>query len=182
MQRKASCFLFSLRFIRGRINLTWTKNGVTDLVHIWDKIKMHEKSKVHINNVFSYSMLGKSNILTQLNSAHRNAIVEHNEKVDKNRYVLNIIINCIRFCGALELALRGHDESNESENKGVCVFQFLIGNPYIKLRFRICLKDFSRTYEEIELKLCRDITWGLNCYAHFSQPDPTRSKVTKSVN
>lgn len=98
---------------------TWTKYGVTDLVHIWEKIKTHEKSRVHINNVFSFSVLGKSNISTQLSAAYRQTILAHNEQVDKNRYVLNIIINCIRFCGALELALRGHDESDDSENRGV---------------------------------------------------------------
>lgn len=38
----------------------------------------------------------------------------HNEQVDKNMYVLNLIINCIHFCGKLELALRGHNESEDS--------------------------------------------------------------------
>ena len=43
-------------------------------------------------------------------------IEKHNEQVDKNRYVLNLIINCIQFCGALELVLRGHNETEGSEN------------------------------------------------------------------
>ncbi|KAF4514077.1 UNVERIFIED_CONTAM: hypothetical protein B566_EDAN018909 [Ephemera danica] len=33
--------------------------------------------------------------------------------------MLNVIINCIRFCGAFELALRGHDETESSNNPGV---------------------------------------------------------------
>lgn len=98
---------------------TWAKSGTSDLVHIWEKMARHEKSKSHIANVFSLSMLGKTNITTQLNSAYRQSLIKHNEQVDKNRYILNIIINCLRFCGKLELALRGHDETNESENKGV---------------------------------------------------------------
>ncbi|CAH1103534.1 unnamed protein product [Psylliodes chrysocephalus] len=98
---------------------TWSKKGTDDLVHIWDKMKSHEKSKVHMNNVFSFSMLGKLNIKTQLNSAYRDALIKHNQQVDKNRYVLNQIINCIRFCGAFELALRGHDEKDNSENRGI---------------------------------------------------------------
>lgn len=114
---KHAFFCFPCTLFGGEV--TWTKNGVTDLVHIWEKIKTHEKSKVHINNVFSFSVLGKSNISTQLSAAYRQTIVAHNEQVDKNRYVLNIIINCIRFCGALELALRGHNESDDSENRGV---------------------------------------------------------------
>lgn len=98
---------------------TWSKKGTDDLVHIWDKMKTHEKSKVHMNNVFSFSILGKINIRTQLNSAYRNDLIKHNNQVDKNRYVLNKIINCIRFCGAFELALRGHDEKENSENRGI---------------------------------------------------------------
>lgn len=93
--------------------LSWSKVGVTDLVHLWGKIKTHHKSKVNMNNVFSLSMLGKANTENQLNSHYRLAIAKHNEQVDKNRYVLNLIINCTRFCGALDLALRGHDESEE---------------------------------------------------------------------
>jgi hypothetical protein len=40
----------------------------------------------------------------------------HNEKVSNNRYILNVIINCICFCGTFELALRYHDESETSLN------------------------------------------------------------------
>lgn len=54
-----------------------------------------------------------------MDSAYRRAVEEHNQKVAQNRYVLNIIINCIRFCGAFELALRGHDESDTSNNPGI---------------------------------------------------------------
>jgi hypothetical protein len=43
----------------------------------------------------------------------------YNEKVSNNRYILNEIINFIRFCGAFELALRGHDEKDTSLNSGI---------------------------------------------------------------
>jgi len=32
---------------------------------------------------------------------------------------LSKIIDCIRFCGAFELALRGHDETADSVNPGI---------------------------------------------------------------
>ncbi|KAJ8912042.1 hypothetical protein NQ315_000535 [Exocentrus adspersus] len=98
---------------------TWSQKGTDDLVHIWNKMKNHETSKVYMNNVFSLSILGRSNIKTQLNSAYRDALMKHNDQVTKNRYVLNKIINCIKFCGAFELALRGHDEKEDSENRGI---------------------------------------------------------------
>lgn len=37
------------------------------------------------------------------------------KQVKKNR-TLSQIINCIKFCGKLELTLRGHDEGSSFEN------------------------------------------------------------------
>nr|CAI5854680.1 unnamed protein product [Callosobruchus analis] len=53
-------------------------------------------------------MLGKNNIQNVLDSSYRKSIQKHNEEVTKNRHVLNLIINCIRFCGAFT-----------SNNKGI---------------------------------------------------------------
>ncbi len=39
--------------------------------------------------------------------------------MDKNRYILSKIIDCVKFCGAFELALRGHDETDSSDNPGI---------------------------------------------------------------
>ena len=39
--------------------------------------------------------------------------------MEKNRHVLSKLIDCIKFCGAFELALRGHDKSSDSDNPGV---------------------------------------------------------------
>ncbi|CAH1103031.1 unnamed protein product [Psylliodes chrysocephalus] len=54
--------------------------------------------------------------MAQLDSVYWLNIQRHNENVSKNRYILSKIINCIKFCGAFDLALRGHDESDSSEN------------------------------------------------------------------
>ncbi|KAJ8963085.1 hypothetical protein NQ318_018549 [Aromia moschata] len=43
-------------------------------------------------------VLGKVDIRQQLDSAYRENIRLHNENVDKNRHILNQIINCIKFC------------------------------------------------------------------------------------
>lgn len=37
----------------------------------------------------------------------------------QNRYVLSKIIDCIKFCGAFELALLCHNEKNDSVNPGI---------------------------------------------------------------
>ena len=44
---------------------------------------------------------------------------KHNKEVDKNRHILSKIIDCVKFCGAFELALRGHDETASSNNPGI---------------------------------------------------------------
>jgi len=54
-----------------------------------------------------------------MSDAYRQSIEAHNRKVTDNRYILNIIVNCIKFCDSFELALRGHCEKEESLNPGV---------------------------------------------------------------
>jgi hypothetical protein len=55
----------------------------------------------------------------QLIRAYQDSVQRHNEKVEKNPYILSKIIECIKLCGGFELALRGHDESEQSENPGI---------------------------------------------------------------
>ncbi|KAL4153992.1 hypothetical protein QTP88_001825 [Uroleucon formosanum] len=90
-----------------------------DLNHLNDRMKKHDLTVKHMNNTLNLATLGKTNILSMLDSGYRRGIELHNEKVSNNRYILNLIINCIRFCGAFELALRGHDEKDTSLNPGI---------------------------------------------------------------
>ena len=98
---------------------TWTRTGFDDLTHLSDRIKSHKKSSSHLTCCLQLEMLGKVEIGQQLDDGYRTAIRVHNEKVDKNRHILGKLIDCVKFCGAFELALRGHDESEESSNPGV---------------------------------------------------------------
>lgn len=50
-------------------------------------------------------MLGKANIPCQLDEGQCIAIQRHKELVKKNRHSLSRIVDCIKFCGAHELAL-----------------------------------------------------------------------------
>ena len=47
--------------------------------------------------------------------------LKQNDQVQKNRHILQSLIMCIKFCGAIELALRGHDEKQSSDNPGIYV-------------------------------------------------------------
>ncbi len=98
---------------------TWTTIGVSDWKHLSEKVKKHEKCVVHVENCLRLALLGKTNVERHLSEAYRASLVKHNEDVEKNRYILSRIIDCIKFCGAFELALRGHDESSDSDNPGV---------------------------------------------------------------
>ncbi|XP_069505521.1 zinc finger MYM-type protein 1-like [Ambystoma mexicanum] len=114
---KRSLFCFPCLLFGGET--AWTKTGVTDLKHLSEKTKRHESCKSHIENILQLRMLGSVNIATQLDDAYRRSVMRHNEDVDKNRYILSKLIDCVRFCGAFELALRGHDETEDSLNPGV---------------------------------------------------------------
>ncbi|XP_069078972.1 protein zwilch homolog isoform X1 [Pleurodeles waltl] len=111
--RKA-LFCFPCLLFGGDSN--WTKKGVNDLKHIAEKIKKHDTSKSHLDNSLKLVMFGRVNIATQLDERYRVEISKHNMNVDKNRYILSKIIDCIRFCGAFELALRAQDEVDCSSN------------------------------------------------------------------
>lgn len=98
---------------------SWTFNGVKDLAHLSQSVKRHEIGRNHLANEVNLALFGNVNVRNQLDSAYWINIHRHNEQVSKNRYVLSRIIDCIKFCGAFELALRGHDETEESNNLGV---------------------------------------------------------------
>nr|CAH7732770.1 unnamed protein product [Callosobruchus chinensis] len=101
------------------MDLNWARKGISDLHHLFEKIKKHESSRDHINSCTTFALLGKVNIMSQLSSAYRESIILHNNKVEKNRHILKRIISCVKFCSAFDLALRGHDESEFSENQGI---------------------------------------------------------------
>ena len=100
-------------------DVSWTKKGVKDLKHVLQKVKKHEQSSTHINNILNLSLLGTIDIGVQLDAGYQLSVVRHNEQVKKNINILSKIIECIKFCGKFELPLRGHDESFGSENPGV---------------------------------------------------------------
>ena len=102
-------FCFVCILFRNEIT-AWTRNGVDDLKHIADRAKKHENSVFHLKSYMDFSVLGKTNIREQLDSAYVQEKLKQNEQVQKNRHILQRLIMCIKFCGAFELALRGYDE------------------------------------------------------------------------
>jgi hypothetical protein len=93
--------------------------GIRDLKHLSEQVKKHEASAAQIGNDVKFNLFGSVNILIQLNKGYHVSIQRHSELVDKNRYILGRIINCIKFCGMQKLSLRGHDESETSYNREI---------------------------------------------------------------
>lgn len=65
------------------------------------------------------NIFGRLSIAKQLNEGYRIGIRKHNEEVTRNRHILSRIIDCVKFCGAFEFVLSGHDESESSDNPGI---------------------------------------------------------------
>ncbi|XP_073450943.1 zinc finger MYM-type protein 1-like isoform X1 [Aquarana catesbeiana] len=95
----------------------WTTTGVCDLKHLTEKSRRHESTRSHLENTLKFHFFGKCSIAKQLDEGYRMGIRRHNEEVTKNRQILSRIIDCMKFCGAFELALHGSDES--SDNPGI---------------------------------------------------------------
>jgi len=98
---------------------TWTITGHKDLKNIKSKIRKHAASSLHINRVIDLSLLGQCNIAAELDTGHALSVARHNDEVKKNRDTLSKIIDVIKLCGYFELPLRGHNETDDSENPGV---------------------------------------------------------------
>jgi hypothetical protein len=99
----------------------WTEEGVCDLKHLVTKSNSHEGSKKHKDNFMSFQLLGRTNIATCLSTvdAEEQEIKKHNEKVTKNRDILAKLIDILRLCSKCNLSLRGHNEKEDSKNRGV---------------------------------------------------------------
>jgi hypothetical protein len=100
-------------------NDAWSKRGVSNPQKISLLLCDHEKNKLHVVIMFKFQIMGTQNIQAQLNSAYLAKFKEDNMKIANNRELLPRIIDCMRFCGAFELALRGHREGEDSSNPGI---------------------------------------------------------------
>lgn len=70
----------------------------------------HENSFKYIHNAVNLLLLSEIDIKYQIDSNYKLSTQRHNELVNKNRYILDRIINCITFCRKYELLLQGHNE------------------------------------------------------------------------
>ena len=96
----------------------WNKTGVSKIKNFEAKAKKHAASKIHIQCAEFYHTLGKVRIDHSISAAIRQQDIKHNEIVTANRRILSRLIDVVCFLGQQELAFRGHDESENSLNRG----------------------------------------------------------------
>lgn len=137
-EEKKTFFCFVCLLFGG--DSSWTFSGIGDLKHITERIRAHEFTKIHINNTLSFRMFGKVNVLSMIDSGYQQSILRHNQLVDKNIHILSRIINYIQFCGIHELPLRGHNETMESNNRGI-----FLGSIELTARLDSILDDHLNT-------------------------------------
>ena len=163
--QKVYCFP-CLLFGESQREKAWTKKGVNDWKHFSEKVKKHVMCGRHVDNCLKLAFFGRNNIAEQLSEAYRATKQRHNMEVEKNRHVLSKLIDCIKFCGAFELALRGHDETSDSDNPGVFLglvdFAAALDSVLSKhLETATVFKGTSKTIQnellDIMLNICKDV-------------------------
>ena len=162
--QKVYCFPWLL-FGESQREKAWTGKGINDWKHFTEKVKKHSACACHVENCLKLAFLGQSDIAEQLSEAYRASKQRHNLEVEKNRHVLSKLIDCIKFCGAFELAMRGHDETADSDNPGVFLglvdFTASLDSVLSKhLETATVFKGTSKTVQnellEIMLDICKD--------------------------
>ncbi|XP_074038655.1 zinc finger MYM-type protein 1-like isoform X3 [Leptinotarsa decemlineata] len=108
------CVLFSVQ----TEYQTWSKIGYSDLKNLPRSIERHFKSKEHIFSSCKLRLFSKQNIATALNTAQKEAIISFNNQVRENRSNLRRLIDITIYLGSQESAFLGHDETEDSINRG----------------------------------------------------------------
>ena len=97
---------------------TWTRNGYNDMRSLMSDGKKHEKGKSHLSAFNMENIWGKCSGGFSFSQARRDEIQRHNEEVRQNREILKTVTEAVLYLSKQELAFRGHDESEDSLNKG----------------------------------------------------------------
>lgn len=110
------CILFATN----NSDKVWSKCGYSDLKNLSRGLLLHNKSTQHISSNCKLTLVRKQrqNIATAIDNARKTEIENFNARVKENRQILkNLIVITLHLC-MQELPFRGHDESNESLNRG----------------------------------------------------------------
>ena len=111
------CCHFSTKSCRAED--TFTKEGFRDWKNATGKegiLQGHASCLTHIQAVSSWHEYKQNEECGTSVTSHLDST--RNEQIHLNRHYLRSVAEVILLCSRLEIALRGHDESNDSLNKG----------------------------------------------------------------
>ena len=100
----------------GSIKIVYTEEGFSNWKKAIESLKSHETSLVHKHAMeqwaeFKIRKKSSSKILKAMNVGHDKLVLE-------NRHYIKALIECLIYTCCQNIAQRGHDESENSENKG----------------------------------------------------------------
>ncbi|KAL4085218.1 hypothetical protein QTP88_027077 [Uroleucon formosanum] len=115
---KAFCFVFRLFYnLEGKNNAedVFTLIGFSKWKKAVKVFEKHEKSNSHQSNNIKLNCLKEANksgtVIEKVNQ-------KYSEEVQENRLYLEALCESLIFCGRQSIALRGHNESTDSKNRG----------------------------------------------------------------
>ncbi|XP_068233700.1 zinc finger MYM-type protein 1-like [Palaemon carinicauda] len=74
-------------------------------------MESHEHSVSHLHNTVNLAILGKVDDSADVDKLTRISVSEHNEVVRKNRAILSLVVDSLKFCGKYKLPLSNEDIS-----------------------------------------------------------------------
>ena len=117
-----TAYCFPCRFFTtgtGKTEKTFTLNGFHGWKHDSGKkgvLQVHDKCAIHRGAMLAWEE-NKHNTSRGTSIAHRLEAGKLQE-IQSNRHYLISIVQVLLFCAHQEIALRGHDESEKSANRG----------------------------------------------------------------
>ena len=96
----------------------WNGHGFCDINNYHKAKTRHEKTQAHLAAITKLKTFGDTRIDLQLNEQKRLDIKRFNEEVDSNRAIMERLIDIVCFLARQEQAFRGHDEQEDSLNRG----------------------------------------------------------------
>ncbi|KAJ4447513.1 hypothetical protein ANN_09520 [Periplaneta americana] len=121
----------------------WSETSIACIKNFHHTAQKHQISKKHILNWEQYHHLGQLRIEHALSEVARLSSLKHNGMVSCNRRYLGGLIRVICFLGKKELAFHGHNESDQSENKG----------NYLEILYMLAQEErFVRAFKGLQVK------------------------------
>ena len=114
-----SLFCWPCLLFKSALSQTWTETGYANMHSFLSDCRKHEKARSHLEAYKTWKTFDVSErVYVLFSRARREEVERHNEEVRQNRGMLKILIEAVLLLGKQELSFRGHDEKDDSLNKG----------------------------------------------------------------